>query len=198
MNLLSQFAYSYRTNYDYYHSNTSGVESMGTWLILLLLLIPAIAIAGYVIMSLFFARIFKLAGLPAWKAWVPIYNQWIFFQLGGYSGAFVLLPFVTIIPVIGFFASIVYFVFFCFAAQEIGKKVGKSDIFILVPLGLVTFGITTYIWFYQVGNRENVWNDSLGKESLAEGTILGYAETEEEAEVQKAEVVKEEKAEDKE
>ena len=88
--------------------------------------------------------------------------------------------------------------FFCFAAQEIGKKVGKSDIFILVPLGLVTFGITTYIWFYQVGNRENVWNDSLGKESLAEGTILGYAETEEEAEVQEAEVVKEEKAEDKE
>ena len=193
MNLLSQFAYSYGTNYGYYHSNTSGVESMGTWFILLLLLIPAIAIAGYVIMSLFFARIFKLAGLPAWKAWVPIYNQWIFFQLGGYSGAFVLLPFVTIIPVIGFFASIVYFVFFCFAAQEIGKKVGKSDIFILVPLGLVTFGITTYIWFYQVGNRENVWNDSLGKESLAEGTILGYAETEEEAEV-----VKEEKAEDKE
>ena len=159
MNLLSQFAYSYGTNYGYYHSNTSGVESMGTWLILLLLLIPAIAIAGYVIMSLFFARIFKLAGLPAWKAWVPIYNQWIFFQLGGYSGVFVLLPFVTII---------------------------------------VTFGITTYIWFYQVGNRENVWNDSLGKESLAEGTILGYAETEEEAEVQEAEVVKEEKAEDKE
>ena len=198
MNLLSQFAYSYGTNYGYYHSNTSGVESMGTWLILLLLLIPAIAIAGYVIMSLFFARIFKLAGLPTWKAWVPIYNQWIFFQLGGYSGAFVLLPFVTIIPVIGFFASIVYFVFFCFAAQEIGKKVGKSDIFILVPLGLATFGITTYIWFYQVGNRENVWNDSLGKESLAEGTILGYAETEEEAEVQEAEVVKEEKAEDKE
>ena len=198
MNILSQFAYSYGTNYGYYHSNTSGVESMGTWLILLLLLIPAIAIAGYVVMSLFFARIFKLAGLPAWKAWVPIYNQWIFFQLGGYSGVFVLLPFVTIIPVIGFFASIVYFVFFCFAAQEIGKKVGKSDIFILVPLGLVTFGITTYIWFYQVGNRENVWNDSLGKESLAEGTILGYAETEEEAEVQEAEVVKEEKAEDKE
>ena len=198
MNILSQFAYSYGTNYGYYHSNTSGVESMGTWLILLLLLIPAIAIAGYVVMSLFFARIFKLAGLPAWKAWVPIYNQWIFFQLGGYSGVFVLLPFVTIIPFIGFFASIVYFVFFCFAAQEIGKKVGKSDIFILVPLGLVTFGITTYIWFYQVGNRENVWNDSLGKESLAEGTILGYAETEEEAEVQEAEVVKEEKAEDKE
>ena len=198
MNLLSQFAYSYGTNYGYYHSNTSGVESMGTWLILLLLLIPAIAIAGYVIMSLFFARIFKLAGLPTWKAWVPIYKQLIFFQLGGYSGAFVLLPFVTIIPVIGFFASIVYFVFFCFAAQEIGKKVGKSDIFILVPLGLVTFGITTYIWFYQVGNRENVWNNSLGKESLAEGTILGYAETEEEAEVQEAEVVKEEKAEDKE
>ena len=198
MNLLSQFAYSYGTNYGYYHSNTSGVESMGTWFILLLLLIPAVAIAGYVIMSLFFARIFKLAGLPAWKAWVPIYNQWIFFQLGGYSGTFVLLPFVTIIPVIGFFASIVYFVFFCFAAQEIGKKVGKSDIFILVPLGLVTFGITTYIWFYQVGNRENVWNDSLGKESLAEGTILGYAETEEETEVQEAEVVKEEKAEDKE
>ena len=198
MNLLSQFAYSYGTNYGYYHSNTSGVESMGAWLIFLLLLIPAVAIAGYVVMSLFFARIFKLAGLPAWKAWVPIYNQWIFFQLGGYSGVFVLLPFVTIIPVIGFFANIVYFVFFCFAAQEIGKKVGKSDIFILVPLGLVTFGITTYIWFYQVGNRENVWNDSLGKESLAEGTILGYAETEEEAEVQEAEVVKEEKAEDKE
>lgn len=198
MNLLSQFAYSYGTNYGYYHSNTSSVESMGTWFILLLLLIPAVAIAGYVIMSLFFARIFKLAGLPAWKAWVPIYNQWIFFQLGGYSGVFVLLPFVTIIPVIGFFASIVYFVFFCFAAQEIGKKVGKSDIFILVPLGLVTFGITTYVWFYQVGNRENVWNDSLGKESLAEGTILGYAETEEETEVQEAEVVKEEKAEDKE
>ena len=114
-------------------------------------------------------KIFKKAGLPGWKAWVPFYNNWLFLELGGYNGALIFLAFIP------FFGGIALLVATCLAAKEISKKLDKSDIFILFPLGVITGGITKIIWYYIAGFSNSTWNDSLGKESLAKGTILGYA-----------------------
>ncbi|CAG7845325.1 hypothetical protein USB125703_01587 [Pseudoclavibacter triregionum] len=50
-------------------------------------------IVTYVLNSLAYLGIFKKAGVPAWKAWVPVYNNWVFTQLGGYHGAISLVAF---------------------------------------------------------------------------------------------------------
>ena len=156
---------------DYYSSNVSPAETAGflAFIAAYIGFILMISIGIYVLTSIATMKLFKKAGLPGWKAWVPFYSNWLFLELGGYNGALIFLAFVP------FFGGIALFVATCLAANEISKKLNKSDIFILVPLGLITFGITTIIWNCIVGFGKSTWNDSLGKESLAKGTILGYA-----------------------
>lgn len=145
------------------------------------------SVIGYVVSSLLYMLIFKKAGIDTKKAWIPFYNRWIFFELGGQEGWKTLL---TFIPYVGVIISLVFEVM---AVIEISKKLGKSPYWaILFPLGFLTFGITTLIWFLTTASSDSQWNDAAGKESLAKGTILGYKIVEEE----KTEGVKEEKTPD--
>ena len=155
---------------DYYSSNVSPAETAGIlgFILAYLGFIILLLIGIYVLTSIAKMKIFKKAGLPGWKAWVPIYGEWKFLELGGYNGALIFLAFIP------FFGVIALLVATCLAANEISKKLDKSDIFILFPLGVITGGITTIIWYYIAGFSNSTWNDSLGKPSLAEGTILGY------------------------
>ena len=169
---------------DYYPTYGQG-ESLLTPAVMFNIIILSLvfAVGMYVLMSFAFMRIFKKAGLPAWKAWVPYYNNWLFLELGGYNGALSLLMlglYMPFVPVIGFMAAVVGFVFDCLAAKEISAKLNKSSTFILFPLGIATFGITSIIWYFIVASGDNQWNDAAGKESLAKGTILGYKIVEEE------------------
>jgi len=52
------------------------------------------AVAAYVLMAVFYMKLFAKANVPAWKAWVPVVNVWKFLELGGYHGAISLLAFV--------------------------------------------------------------------------------------------------------
>ena len=160
---------------DYYSPQSTNPEATGFIAIILAYLgiILVFSIATYVLTSIATMGIFKKAGLPGWKAWVPLYNNWLFFELGGYNGA---LIFLGLIP---FFGPIALFISLCLAANEIGKKLDKSDIFILFPLGVFTGGITTIIWYCITGFGKSTWNDALGKESLAKDTILGYVSEDE-------------------
>ena len=155
---------------DYYSSNVSPAETAGIlgFVLAYLGFIILLSIGIYVLTSIATMKLFKKAGLPGWKAWVPFYNNWLFLELGGYNGALIFLAFIP------FFGGIALLVATCLAANEISKKLDKSDIFILFPLGVITGGITTIIWYCIAGFGKSTWNDSLGKPSLAEGTILGY------------------------
>lgn len=155
---------------DYYSSNISPAETAGIlgFVLAYLGFIILLSIGIYVLTSIATMKLFKKAGLPGWKAWVPFYNNWLFLELGGYNGALIFLAFIP------FFGGIALLVATCLAANEISKKLDKSDIFILFPLGVITGGITTIIWYCITGFGKSTWNDSLGKPSLAEGTILGY------------------------
>lgn len=162
--------YDYDYGYGRYDSMSDAQASgLIAFLLAYLFMFLVLAIGIYIATSIASMKIFQKAGLPGWKAWVPFYNNWIFLQLGGYNGALSLL---SLIP---FGGAIVLFILMCFSANEISKKLGKSDIFILFPLGVVSFGITTMIWLFMAGFGKSEWTDSLGKESLAKGTILGYA-----------------------
>ena len=156
---------------DYYSSNVSPAETAGflAFIAAYIGFILMISIGIYVLTSIATMKLFKKAGLPGWKAWVPFYSNWLFLELGGYNGALIFLAFIPL------FGGIALLVATGLAANEISKKLDKSDIFILFPLGVITGGITKIIWYYIAGFSNSTWNDSLGKESLAKGTILGYA-----------------------
>jgi len=114
----------------------------------------------YVVSAFFFMRLFAKANVPAWKAWVPFVNLWKFFELGGYHGALSLLIVANIVPCIGQVASIVGIVFMCMAAYQIGLKLGKDSVWVVlfIFLGIVWLGIVAF--------DRSVWNDSLAKPAL--------------------------------
>lgn len=170
--------YNYNTDYSYgyrgYSHNVGADAAFGMSILSILVFTLVLAIIGYAISSLLYMRIFKKAGIDAKKAWIPFYNRWIFFELGGQEGWKSLLVLITYV------GAIISLVFEVMAVVEISKKLGKSPYWaILFPLGYLTFGITTLIWYLTTVSSNSQWNDAAGKESLAKGTILGYKIVEE-------------------
>lgn len=164
--LLSTLAYS--SNYDYkydygYSASTSDVgAAVGVTIILFVFFAIFALAASYVVTSLLYMGIFKKAGLKPSIAWIPFYNVWKFFELGGQKGVLMLTG---LIPIFG---SIVFLVFSIMAAYNIGLKLGKSAAFVLLYVFLGP------IWFLVLIFDSSKWDDSLGEASLAEGTIIGY------------------------
>ena len=171
------YSYGYR-GYSHGTGATDAIAGMSILLFLTIMLIAVVA--GYVISSIFYMLIFKKAGLDTKKAWIPFYNRWTFFELGGQEGWKSLL---TFIPYVGVIISAVFEIM---AVIEISKKLGKS------PYWAILFVFAIPVWFLILGLDSSRWNDAAGKESLAKGTILGYKIVEEE----KTEEAKEEKASD--
>ena len=161
----------YGYNYNY---STTGDEGSAIAVLIVLLIFLFALIAGYVVTSLFFAGIFKKAGISTTAAWIPFYNNWKFFELGGQQGFLSLLAFV---PFVG---AIITGIFAIIAAYNIGLKLGKTGPFVLFYILLAP------VWFLILIISDTSWNDSLGEPSLAKGTIIGYATESEIYSAQKA------------
>ena len=161
----------YGYNYNY---STTGDEGSAIAVLIVLLIFLFALIAGYVVTSLFFAGIFKKAGISTTAAWIPFYNNWKFFELGGQQGFLSLLAFV---PFVG---AIITVIFAIIAAYNIGLKLGKTGPFVLFYILLAP------VWFLILIFSDASWNDSLGEPSLAKGTIIGYATESEIYSAQKA------------
>lgn len=73
----------------------------------------------YVWASAALAAVFGKLGEPGWKAWVPVYNSFVLFRLGGVSPLWAIALYVPLISVVGFVFSI-------FAIHSISKQFGKG------------------------------------------------------------------------
>jgi hypothetical protein len=108
-----------------------------------------VVILSYIIGAVFMGMIFKKAGIPAWKAWVPVYNSWVFLELGGQKGWWILL---ALIPFLNYITGIVAFVFLCIAAYRIGLNFGKEAWFVVLyilagPVWLIWLAVDkTAVW----------------------------------------------------
>jgi len=102
----------------------------------------------YVIVSLCLMTIFKKAGVKnAWAAWVPYYNSWKTLQIGGQQGFWAIL---SVIPLVNIVAA----VFLYIAMYHIGKKLGKSDAFILFAIFI------PIVWYIWLAVDDSKWNDA--------------------------------------
>lgn len=151
MNTLLQLAQS--TTYYTYTTDTSSSLDPAAAVALLLFYIFAIAFA-YVINGIFLGLIFKKAGVPQWAAWVPFYSTWKMLEIGGQQGFWAIL---TILP----FVNIVSAIFMYIAMYNIGLKLGKSGVFVLLAIFL------PIVWLIWLAVDRSVWNNTVGAPSRA-------------------------------
>ncbi len=102
-----------------------------------------VTIVAYVVGAIFMGMMFKKAGIPAWKAWVPVYNSWTFLEMGGQKGWISLLFLLSWIPLLGFIPAIVAAVFMAIAAYRIGLNFGKEAWFVVL---YILVGFVWLIW----------------------------------------------------
>lgn len=124
-----------------YNAQMGLISSPAYWLFLL---------AAYVITGIFLGKIFKKAGVESWIAWVPFYNSWKMFQIGGQQGYWTLFAF---IPLLGVIPVLVFYVM---AALNIGRKLGKSDMYVVLALFL------SPVWMILLGTDKAAWDESKG------------------------------------
>jgi hypothetical protein len=128
MSLLTLFAQSSLDYGDPYYLNSytaaKDYDLSGVFLIVFL-----VGAAFYIIGALLLGNIFKKAGTPAWKAWVPVYNSWSLLKLGGQNGFWAII---ALIPVINLISA----VFMIIAMYHIGRGFGKDDAFVLLAIFL--------------------------------------------------------------
>ncbi len=100
--------------------------------------------AVYGLYSWLLSRVLRKAGIPAWKAWVPVYNVWVLLELGGQPGWLAIL---TVIPA----ANIVATVFVCIAVYNIGLAFSKEGAWVVLYIFL------PWLWLGFVGLDSSRW-----------------------------------------
>src|SRR5450830_1401135 len=88
-------------------------------LALVFVLVYLVLIAGiYALVAWMLSRVFRKAGVAEWKAWVPLFNYWVFFEMGGQPGWIAIL---AIVPGVNIVAA----VFAWIAAWHVGSAFQK-------------------------------------------------------------------------
>ena len=147
--------------------------------------INLIVILIFVLLASFlFSFVFKKAGVAMWKAYIPIYNTMIMYELGGRSQYWILASFsgIIFIPLLflsaalqtqginsqalnvamfaigglSVIASIWASVVLLIAYYHIGKKLQKSGWFVLLAIFL------PYIWAAWLGFDKSIWDETEG------------------------------------
>jgi len=114
------------------------------------LIMLIIALAVYVVSAIMLGQIFKKAGEKPWKAWVPVYNNWVMLELGGQKGWWAVI---MLIPIVNIVAA----VFMILAMYQIGINFGKDGAFVLLGIFL------PLVWLIWLAVDGSTWK---GKQTL--------------------------------
>lgn len=138
--------------YDSTTSTMSSADAAAAFLVFMGIF-AVIAIVSYVVYALFLGMIFKKAGIDSWKAWVPVYNTWLMYEMGDQPGWWSILAFIP-------FVNIVAVVFMYIAMYKIGLKFGKEGVFVLLAIFLP---IVWLIWL--AVDKTAVWKPTVASGS---------------------------------
>lgn len=154
MNLPTFFAQAAEYGNDLFEPTTSTEQALNVGAFLFFTLFTVLLFVGlYVFYAVMLGKLFKKAGVKSWKAWVPVYNNWIMLQLGGQQGWWAIVAFVPV-------ANLVAAVFMCIAMYHIGLKLGKEGTFVLLAIFLYV------VWLVWLAVDKSTWNDAAGQASL--------------------------------
>jgi len=106
----------------------------------------------------FLSIIFKKMGIESWKAWVPVYNIWVFLKAGGQKGYYIFLPFMLFIPYVGWIGVVAFYVLLVIASYNIAKEFQKTGAmaFLFIIIFLFFFLLWCILLAYSsmpLGNR---------------------------------------------
>ncbi|MFJ4252909.1 large exoprotein [Microbacterium sp. NPDC090003] len=131
-----------------------------------------IGLAAYVVSAIFLMKIFEKAGVEGkWRAWVPVYNQMVFFKLGDLSPWIVLYGLAGALLLswigIGALFSLAVGVFSVIAAWRVGLKLQKDAVWVVlyIFLSVVWLGINAF--------DKSRWNPNIQPASWAGNGFLG-------------------------
>ncbi len=149
MSILSLFSHSgfaQSTDYTYYETTTTNVDPgvAAAAFSVFLVFFAVLFVASYVITAFLLSRIFKKAGVEGWKAWVPVYNTWVFYEIGEQKGFWAVLAFIP-------FVNIISVVFAIIAMYRIGLNLGKESWFVVLGIFL------PLIWMIWLAFDSSVW-----------------------------------------
>jgi hypothetical protein len=149
VNITTLLAQSYSYDADYYYNTSANLTPAeqtavaGAILFFIVFMLFAVVIT-YVISSLLLTRIFKKAGVETWKAWVPVYNNWVLLEMGEQKGYWAVI---ALIPVVNIIAA----VFMIIAMYNVGLKFGKEGAFVLLAIFL------PIVWLIWLAVDDSKW-----------------------------------------
>jgi hypothetical protein len=111
----------------------SSAPALGVLIALLL------SVGLYVWASAALAAVFGKLGEPGWKAWVPVYNSFVLFRLGGVAPLWAITLFLPLINVVGLVFSI-------FAIHSISKQFGRGAGFTVLGVLLMPIWSSILGW----------------------------------------------------
>jgi Family of unknown function (DUF5684) len=126
---------------DYYHPNYGLELLFGVFFAAIYVLF---LLGFYALNAWFLSLVFRKAGIKQWKAWVPVYNYWVFLELGGQQGWLAIL---VLIPI----ANVVGLVFICIAAYNVGLAFAKEGVWVVLYIFL------PWLWLAIIGFDASRW-----------------------------------------
>lgn len=104
------------------------MDNSSTGIIVAAIIVAAvISIALYLWLAVALGAVFAKLGEPRWKAWVPIVNSVTIFQLGGYSGLWVIAQ---LLPVVNIVATVIMIL----ALLTINRRFGRGGGFTVLAV----------------------------------------------------------------
>jgi hypothetical protein len=127
--------------------NTDSYYALGLLYGLIVTVYLVFLLGFYALNAWFLSLVFRKVGIKRWKAWVPVYNNWVFLELGGQQGWLAIL---SLIPI----ASIVAVVFMCIAAYNVGLAFAKEGAWV------VLYFFLPWLWLAITGFDSSRWEPS--------------------------------------
>lgn len=147
---------------DYTYTSTNSVASSADYGGLMMAYF-VFFIVIYLVFSFILSKVFAKAGKPAWAAFVPVYNGWVMFEIGGKPGWWILAG---LIPFVGGLISLVLYLI---VSLEIAKRFGKSSVFGI--FGLWLFSLVGYAILAFDGSKYQGNSAAPAKASASAGSV---------------------------
>lgn len=122
-----------------------------------------IGLGIYAVTAYFASKVFAKLGVPGYIAWIPFYNVWKWFEIGGFPGALSLLSLLTFASVpsamnsdlasttlgsIGQFGSLAAYVLSAIVAYRVAIRFGKN-----APAYTAIFVFVPFVYFILLANE---------------------------------------------